>query len=209
MMRRLCCFMLMVIFFNGVVIAHSSGGPAITQTISESELVSYSSNSAKVKKLISEALSLAGKNLTYLYGSANPKNGGMDCSGTINYLLTHTLFHDVPRQANEMYVWVDSEAKLFRVKKSSDDFNHLKPGDLLFWSGTYATHRSPPITHVMLYLGRDKRGMPLMFGSSDGRTFHGRRMRGVSVFDFVLPREGSAAKFVAYGPVPGYNSDNA
>ena len=65
----------------------------------------------------------------------------------------------------------------------------------------------PPVTHVMMYLGRLKKNdKPVMFGASNGRTFEGKKQNGVSVFDFRMPRKvktGRQSKFVGYGPVPG------
>ena len=80
----------------------------------------------------------------------------------------------------------------------------LKPGDLLFWTGTYDTGaRTLPISHVMLYLGKTKAGRPVMFGASDGRPYQGKRQNGVSVFDFRIPAATSKSKFAGYGPIPG------
>ncbi len=85
---------------------------------------------------------------------------------------------------------------------NSPEFSKLKPGDLLFWSGTYIIHRDQPITHVMLYLGKNKKGERLMFGASDGRTYQGKKMWGVSVFDFKLPDGKGPQRFVGYGCIP-------
>ena len=88
------------------------------------------------------------------------------------------------------------------------EFADLQPGDLMFWSGTYKTERTVPITHVMLYLGREKEsGKRVMFGSSDGRSYHGVQRWGVSVFDFTMPKSDPAnpekhAKFVGYAHIP-------
>ncbi len=57
----------------------------------------------------------------------------------------------------------------------SSDFSHLRPDDLLFWSGTYQVKRIPPITHVMLFLGKNKQNRLLMFGSSNGRPYQGKK----------------------------------
>lgn len=176
----------------------------ITKPIPINELADFNDYPPAVKELIQEARKLSKKNLTYLYGSADPKNKGMDCSGTINYLLKQNNIQS-PRQANELYLWVQNHGKLHKVSSGffgKDKLKDLKPGDLLFWSGTYKVNRTPPITHVMLYLGKNKYNQPLMFGSSNGRPYQHKSMYGVSVFDFTYPYYDSG-KLVGYGCIPG------
>ena len=145
----------------------------------------------------------------------------MDCSGTIYYLLKQAGFTDVPRQANEQYDWVRSKSHFYAVlSKKQDNFElrEMRPGDLLFWTGTYRVDRDPPVTHTMIYLGKRKSdGHRLMIGASDGRPYDGQRRNGVSVFDFKMPaaKNGDAADaattaspdnapdFSGYGPIPG------
>jgi NlpC/P60 family len=161
---------------------------------------------ANTKKLISQALLLSKKRLNYRFGSSDPRRGGMDCSGTIHYLLQKAAHINSPRDSRSLYLWVENKGVLYHVHSnrfSSPDFNKLRPGDLLFWTGTYRTHRKPPITHVMLYLGRDKQNRPRMFGATEG-THRGRVVRGVGVFDFTLPSRRQRARFVAYGCIPSY-----
>jgi cell wall-associated NlpC family hydrolase len=132
----------------------------------------------------------------------------MDCSGVFYYLLKRMNPHRyVPRDAYEQYMWLLHAGKIHHVTDEnfhSYQFNALKPGDLLFWTGTYRTNRRPPITHVMMYLGKDKHNQPLMFGSSDGGIYKGKEMWGVSVFDFTLPLPRDHARFVAYGCIPHF-----
>jgi cell wall-associated NlpC family hydrolase len=110
-------------------------------------------------------------------------------------------------------VWVrkagDFNAVLSR-HEDSFELDALKPGDLLFWRGTYNIDRDPPITHTMIYLGRETRtNKRVMVGSSDGRTYDGKQRWGVSVFDFKIPpppKSGDAKispVFVGYGRIPG------
>jgi cell wall-associated NlpC family hydrolase len=112
----------------------------------------------------------------------------MDCSGFIYYVLKQNGFPDVPRDSSGQYIWVRKAKNLYAVlsrKEDSFEFDDLKPGDLLFWRGTYNIDRDPPITHTMIYLGREKRtNKRVMVGSSDGRTYDGKQRWGVSVFDF-------------------------
>ncbi|MFL6537721.1 MAG: C40 family peptidase, partial [Chthoniobacterales bacterium] len=167
----------------------------------------------RVRKIIEGALDLASRNLSYKYGSADPANGGMDCSGFVYYLLRENGITDVPRDSSGQYVWVRKSGKFEAVVSKKDDtfeLANLKPGDLLFWSGTYEIERDPPITHAMIYLGKEKlTGRRIMVGSSDGRTYHDQSRYGVSVFDFRVSRAGHAAEngrtpdFVGYGKIPG------
>jgi hypothetical protein len=166
-----------------------------------------------VKTLISDALELTRENLTYTYGSADPANGGMDCSGTIYYVLRKSGFPDVPRDSSAQYAWT-RKAGTFRavVSRSIDsfEFDELLPGDLMFWTGTYQVEREIPVTHVMIYLGTERKTKRrVMFGASDGRSYAGQPRWGVSVFDFQMPRvrpenpERRGATFVGYGRIPG------
>lgn len=149
--------------------------------------------------------------LGYKYGSADPSAGGMDCSGTIAHLLRGAGIPDVPRQSDAIYRWVWQGSRVYPVVGKSErsfELEKLCPGDLLFWTGTYAVEREVPITHVMLYLGtRRADGRRTMFGASDGRTFEGRSCFGVGMFDFIeprpQPRDGGGARFIGYGPIPG------
>ena len=180
--------------------------PAMVSSMTTEELVEFEQQPQHIQELIRSALDLTQQNLTYTFGSSNPKNGGMDCSGAIQYLLKDNGFRGVPRTANSMYNWMDKKSTLIPAseisKMRAPELDLLRPGDLLFWSGTYETDRE--ITHVMMYLGTDKKTKrPVMFGASDGRSYKGQRRRGVSVFDFRLPKPERKSKFQGYGPIPG------
>jgi cell wall-associated NlpC family hydrolase len=182
-------------------------------SLSPDAIQGYEKYPPKVRQILDAGLALTKESLTYTYGSADPANGGMDCSGFIYYVLQQNGFPDVPRDSSQQYVWVrkagDFNAVLSR-KEDSFELDDLKPGDLLFWRGTYNLERDPPITHTMIYLGREKRtNKRVMIGSSDGRTYDGKQRWGVSVFDFKMPpppKSGDAKispVFVGYGRIPG------
>ena len=182
-------------------------------TLSPDQIEGYENYPPRVRQILDAGLALTKQNLTYAYGSADLKNGGMDCSGFIYYVLQQNGFPDVPRDSSQQYVWVrkagDFNAVVSR-KEDSFEFDDLKPGDLLFWRGTYKIDRDPPITHTMIYLGREKRtNKRVMIGSSDGRTYDGKQRWGISVFDFKMPppaQSGDAKispTFVGYGRIPG------
>jgi cell wall-associated NlpC family hydrolase len=186
-------------------------------SLSPDQIAGYENNPPRVRRILDAGLTLTKQNLGYTYGSADPKNGGMDCSGFIYYVLQQNGFPDVPRDSSQQYVWVREAGNFNAVlsrKEDSFEFDDLKPGDLLFWRGTYNIDRDPPITHTMIYLGREKRtNKRVMIGSSDGRTYDGKQRWGVSVFDFKMPPppQSGEAKispvFVGYGRIPGLSED--
>jgi cell wall-associated NlpC family hydrolase len=182
-------------------------------TITTDEIVGFENYPPGVRKIIESALALTIQNLGYKYGSADPASGGMDCSGFIHYVLSKEGIGDVPRDAREQYIWVRKAGTFQAVLGHSDDtfeLDDLKPGDVLFWSGTYTVDRDPDITHTMIYLGREKaNNRRVMVGASDGRTYKGQSRFGVSVFDFKVARLGAKTDdkpgpaFVGYGRIPG------
>jgi cell wall-associated NlpC family hydrolase len=194
--------------------ANKSDTNAPMATIKPEALREFSEQPPEVQSLIRNALALTEQNLGYKYGSADPGAGGMDCSGFIYYELGLAGFKDVPRDSGGQYEWVRKSGGFHAVlSRSGDSFelNDLKPGDLLFWSGTYKVDRDIPISHVMIYLGKEKStDKPVMVGSTDGRSYEGVRRFGVSVFDFKMPsgkpNKGDpelTAKFEGYASIPG------
>ena len=186
------------------------GAPA---SISSAQISGYDNYPENVRKMIDTALELTTRNLDYKYGSADPSSGGMDCSGFVFYVLNQAGLHDVPRDSSQQYVWLRKAGTFRAVNSRHDDtfeLDELKPGDLLFWTGTYSIERDPPITHAMIYLGREKgTNQRVMVGASDGRTYKGESRYGVSVFDFKIARTSKTDEgrltpaFIGYGHIPG------
>lgn len=178
-----------------------------------SEIVDYEKYPEHIRNVTDMALELTRRNLDYKYGSADPANGGMDCSGFVFYVLTQNGLRDVPRDSSQQYVWLRKTGTFRAVNSRHEDtfeLDELVPGDLLFWTGTYSIERDPPITHAMIYLGREKgTNQRIMVGASDGRTYKGESRYGVSVFDFKVSRpaktdEGRLSPaFIGYGHIPG------
>jgi len=177
-------------------------------------LQEFSDQPPQVQQLIRNALALTHQRLSYRYGSADPNSGGVDCSGFIYYVLKNAGYDAVPRDSSEQYAWARKNGEFHAVLSRSIktfELDDLKPGDLMFWSGTYKTEREIPITHVMIYLGKEKKsGKPVMVGASEGRSYDGVRRFGVSVFDFKMPSGKSSEndpdlvpKFEGYASVPG------
>jgi hypothetical protein len=182
-------------------------------TLMPNQIKGFENYPLKVQKLLTSALELTTCNLDYKYGSADPASGGMDCSGFVYYVLKRNEVPDVPRDSSEQYVWLRRARQFESVLGEKDDtfeLEDLKPGDVLFWTGTYSIQRDPPITHAMIYLGREKKtGNRVMVGASDGRVYQGESRFGVSVFDFKIQRRETNGEgklrptFIGYGHIPG------
>jgi len=181
--------------------------------IAANEIAGYETYPPEVRRVIDFALGLTRQNLSYKYGSADPANGGLDASGFVHYVLSRSGIKDVPRDAREQYVWARKAGNFQAVLAHRDDtfeLDALQPGDLLFWASGSSVSRDPDISHIMIYLGRDKAtNQRIMVGASDGRTYKGQSRFGVSVFDFKVAqfgprsREGAAPVFVGYARIPG------
>ncbi len=168
------------------------------------------------RELVAKALEMAAKHRLnrYLFGSADPARGGFDCSGAVFFILRQVGIQP-PRSSAAQFDWLRKRDRLVTIPaevRSLDDaaFAKLRPGDLLFWGGTYqpTDGRTNGVTHVQMYLGREKDGgRPVMIGSSDGRSYRGTARCGFGVYDFRLPREGSKARLLGYGPPVGIGEE--
>ena len=133
----------------------------------------------------------------------------MDCSNAARYLVRQTRGIELPRTASEQYKYVGARGRLKRVGGLFGGVpdagwwaKRLRPGDLLFWEHTYKPQRKPPVTHVMVYLGRGERGELLMAGSQNSRGVGIYKLRprvpygGHGGFLGLFKKKG---KLVAYG----------
>ncbi|MDQ0200385.1 C40 family peptidase [Neobacillus ginsengisoli] len=77
----------------------------------------------------------------YVWGGANPTTG-FDCSGFTQWTFAKAGIK-LPRTAQEQY---DASLKILPAE--------AKPGDLVFYTGTYASDHF--ITHIGIYLGKGK-----------------------------------------------------
>jgi len=136
----------------------------------------------------------------------------MDCSNAARYLLRETRGVELPRTASEQYNYVRRNGRLKRagglfggVPDSGWWAKRLRPGDLLFWEHTYKPQRKPPVTHVMVYLGRGESGELLMAGSQNSRGVGIYKLKprvpygGHGGFLGLFKKKG---KLVAYGRLP-------
>ena len=130
------------------------------------------------------------------------KGWSMDCSNTVRWLYRYVTGLEIPRTASSQYEWLRQRGALRRVGRDPVRLaSILQPGDLLFWEHTYRPRRRPPITHVMVYLGKNQQGEMVMAGSQGSRGVNLYRFRpdqtmgGHRVWLFFK----KPGRFVAYG----------
>jgi cell wall-associated NlpC family hydrolase len=101
----------------------------------------------------------------------------MDCSNAVRWFHRELWGRELPRTASDQYLHFRKQGKFKRARPDAANLaKRLRPGDFLFWEHTYKPRRKPPVTHVMMYLGRDASGRMWMAGAQSSR--------GVRVYEF-------------------------
>ena len=180
--------------------------------IETSELRGFDELPEGRRKLIEAALKAGGEEagMPYKYGGNGAESGGFDCSGAMYHVLRKADLKP-PRTSSDQYLWVREHSRLHPVSLGAVDtehgsFSNLKPGDLVFWSGTYepTDGRLTKITHVALFLGHERKdGRAVMVNATNGRTYRGAKVDGYGVCDFRVPGKGGKSRMVGYGAPPG------
>ncbi|MEM1442889.1 MAG: NlpC/P60 family protein [Verrucomicrobiota bacterium] len=138
--------------------------------------------------------------LKYKFGGDHPEEGGMDCSGTMQFMLSDLGFDDMPRTSYNQYEWLKKNRTLKHSKSIPDKMGGrkgIKPGDLIFWGGTYNSGHK--VSHVMIYLGQADDGTHYMFGAR-GKKKKGLFGAGVDIFTL---NSGYQKSLVGFGTLPG------
>ncbi|QTN32982.1 C40 family peptidase [Akkermansiaceae bacterium] len=177
-----------------------------------SELRDFDKLEEPRKKMIEAAITAAKEveGMPYKYGGNGPRDGGFDCSGAVHYIL-HKIGIQPPRTSSDQFLWVRGKSEMHMVPLTAKDitdkaFADMKPGDLVFWAGTYEPDdgRKVAITHVAIFMGHEKKdGHPVMISASDGRSYRGKRGNGFGVYDFRVPRSGGKSRMIGFGTPPG------
>ena len=164
---------------------------------------------AKTKTMLQQAMQLQADHpdIPYKNASASPEEG-MDCSGAVSYILKQAGI-EAPRSSAGQFAWLKDSPRFTRVPAEARDISHavyrkLKPGDLIFWAADVAdSDKAPFVSHVQMYLGKEKSdGLPVMVGSSDGRSYRGQKRNGYGIVDFHVPKVDSKTRIVGFGPPP-------
>jgi len=91
----------------------------------------------------------------YVWGGSNPTTG-FDCSGFVSWVLNHSGWHVGRQSANGLHNLCSPVSR-----------NEAKPGDLIFFQGTYAVSGA---SHVGIYVGNNMMihcGNPISFARVD------------------------------------------
>ena len=112
-------------------------------------------NDETFRKLINEAEKYLG--YPYVFGGSSPSTS-FDCSGFVCWVYTHSGVHNLPRTtAQGIY------NQCTRVSREE-----AKPGDLVFFQGTY--NAGETVTHIGIYVGGNRMlhcGSPIQYTSID------------------------------------------
>ncbi len=138
--------------------------------------------------------------LPYVFGGDHPSEGGMDCSGSMQFLLSDIGFKDMPRTSYDQYAWLRKARTMNHSKSIPDKMGGrkgIKPGDLIFWGGTYNSGHK--VSHVMIYLGQGGDGTHYMFGAR-GEKKQGLHGSGVDIFKL---ESGYQKGLIGFGSLPG------
>ena len=112
----------------------------------------------------------------YSFGSHKPIVGKYDCSSFVKETALRANLAILPRDSRSQFELLHETGKVWL--KGDPGWQNLRPGDLIFFSGTYRHRHSNPISHVMIYAGENQ-----MIGAQSS---------GVGLFDFTpSPPKGS------------------
>ncbi len=185
---------------------------SLAQAIETSDLRGFDELPEGRRKLIEAAIKAVGEvaGMPYKYGGNGGAEGGFDCSGAMYHILRKVGLKP-PRTSSDQYLWVRDHSRIHPVSIEAVDtehasFSHLKPGDLVFWTGTYEPDdgRLTKVTHVAMFLGyEEKDGRAVMINSTNGRSYRGVKVDGYGVCDFRVPSKNSKSRMVGYGTPPG------
>ena len=142
----------------------------------------------------------------------------MDCSNTSRYLYRRIAGIDIGRTASDQYYFLNKRRLAWKIPShlqghALTDYlaERMKPGDLIFWEHTYKPKRNPPVTHVMVYIGRNRAGRLLLAGSQSHGAGKDPKIVGgpdIYLFDPLAPAGGYSTwlglghvrgRLVAYG----------
>lgn len=145
-----------ILTLSGMIENNSAEGmPALlaVKTAAPAQVAPVDSRTQLNKTVIEQSRKYLG--IRYRSGGRSPSTG-FDCSGFVNYVLTQSKAH------SQWYGGCDA----LYAQGTAVNASAAQPGDLVFFTGTYAT--SKKLTHVGIYLGN---GQMIHASSSKGISY--------------------------------------
>ncbi|WCL47608.1 NlpC/P60 family protein [Leptospira sp. GIMC2001] len=151
---------------------------------------------SKKQELIRYAREMSSKQIKYgetWKPNDRELNYVMDCSNTLLYSYDRIFDVRLPRTSLDQFNYVKKNGKFHasenlingsgeididKIRKS------LQIGDILFWENTYNVSHNPPVSHVMIYLGKNKDGRMKMFGAGSYGSGEQTTNGGIDVYVF-------------------------
>jgi hypothetical protein len=125
-----------------------------------------SSNSSIVK---TAAYIVRNERPSYQFGASGGLSRKYDCSSFVMKAAARSALANLPRDSRSQFELLSQTGKVWL--RGSRGWEDLRPGDLIFFSGTYRHGHENPISHVMIYAGENQ-----MIGAQSS---------GVGLFDFT------------------------
>jgi len=97
---------------------------------------------------------LVHQHLTYVYGSEDLHNGGLDCSGFIQIVFREANGVELPNEADKQLDYLRQHGQIWDSTSGWTSAT-LQPGDLIFYAGPDQLPRTSLISHVMMYCGHN------------------------------------------------------
>jgi cell wall-associated NlpC family hydrolase len=104
--------------------------------------------------LLTVADRLVSQHLSYIYGSEDLRNGGLDCSGFVQIVFRDSCGIELPNEADKQLEYCREHGQVWD-STSAWTPETLQPGDLIFFAGPYDLPRTSRVVHVMIYCGYD------------------------------------------------------
>lgn len=146
------------------------------------------------QELVLHARQMGGIGIPYA-GSWKPpgmsENWTMDCSNTVRYTYQKVFDKELPRISYDQYIAAKKSGVFHKAPVTPNGSvdtealrKALRMGDVLFWENTYNVDRDPPVSHVMVYLGKNKANNMKMFGAGTFGKGEQTNSGGVDVYPF-------------------------
>jgi cell wall-associated NlpC family hydrolase len=141
---RQCCQLFVIIFAGAIAFAPITKGGTSAVVYKQPQ---------KMPPLLAAAMSMVTRpGLKYVFGANSPDTGEYDCSSFVQNAAREAGLANLPRSSRAQFALMRKSGKVWTAESAKAP--RLKPGDLIFFSGTFPHRHSCPVSHVMIYAGQ-------------------------------------------------------